>query len=323
MDQGHHSFMSASDAAPLPRLGEVFFDVRGSSRSMRLSWYADTGVAVFSIWQGGMCTGTFRLPIGDLPRMVEILQAGPHGRGPAGVSHAAGSGGGAYGGQDYPTGSVMRPGADEGYPGDYPGDPGPGYGRDEPGYGRDDPRYGRDEPGYGRDDPRYGRDESGYGRDESGYGPDESGYGRGEAADSRRPPYPVDEPREPTRVAYAPEPLEFPEPGGGRYGRDAFPDDRPDYRAEYPAEAPRGSHGRDDAAETMAAGYGQERFVPPYVQNPAGEYGNDIPARAADMPTGPRHGAYRDDGLASRSPADEYEEPQWAPADYSDGRRHR
>jgi hypothetical protein len=72
--------MSASDAAPLPRLGEVFFDVRGNSRSMRLSWYADTGVAVFSIWQGGVCTGTFRLPIDDLPRMVETLQRGPQGR---------------------------------------------------------------------------------------------------------------------------------------------------------------------------------------------------------------------------------------------------
>src|SRR5947207_2293146 len=73
--------MSASDAAPLPRLGEVFFDVRGESRTMRLSWYADTGVAVFSIWQGGPCTGTFRLPIADLPRMVEALQRGPHGHG--------------------------------------------------------------------------------------------------------------------------------------------------------------------------------------------------------------------------------------------------
>jgi len=72
--------MSASDAAPLPRLGEVFFDVRGDSRSMRLSWYADTGVAVLSIWQGGMCTGTFRLAIGDLPRMVETLQRGPAGQ---------------------------------------------------------------------------------------------------------------------------------------------------------------------------------------------------------------------------------------------------
>src|SRR6202161_1176969 len=71
--------MSASDAAPLPRLGEVFFDVRGNSRSMRLSWYADTGVAVFSIWQGGTCTGTFRLPIDDLTRMVEALRRGPQG----------------------------------------------------------------------------------------------------------------------------------------------------------------------------------------------------------------------------------------------------
>src|ERR1700733_10266417 len=68
--------MSASDAAPLPRLGEVFFDVRGSSRSMRLSWYANTGIAVFSIWQGGTCTGTFRLPLDELSRMVNALSQG-------------------------------------------------------------------------------------------------------------------------------------------------------------------------------------------------------------------------------------------------------
>ena len=68
--------MSASDAAPLPRLGEVFFDVRGSSRSMRLSWYADTGASVFSIWQGGTCTGTFRLPMEELPRLIDALQRG-------------------------------------------------------------------------------------------------------------------------------------------------------------------------------------------------------------------------------------------------------
>ncbi len=71
--------MPASDVAPLPRLGEVFFDVRGNSRTMRLSWYADTGVAVFSIWQGGTCTGTFRVPIADLPRLVDALQRGPQG----------------------------------------------------------------------------------------------------------------------------------------------------------------------------------------------------------------------------------------------------
>ena len=68
--------MPGSDPAPLPRLGEVFFDVRGESRSMRLSWYANTGVAVFSIWQGGTCTGTFRLPIDDLTRLVDSLRRG-------------------------------------------------------------------------------------------------------------------------------------------------------------------------------------------------------------------------------------------------------
>src|ERR1700678_3317168 len=68
--------MSASDAGHLPRLGEVFFDARGNSRSMRLSWYSNTGMAVFSIWQGGTCTGTFRLPMDDLSRLLESLQRG-------------------------------------------------------------------------------------------------------------------------------------------------------------------------------------------------------------------------------------------------------
>jgi hypothetical protein len=69
--------MPSYDAAPLPRLGEVFFDVRGHSRSMRLSWYGDTGVAVLSIWQGDRCSGTFRLPADELSRMVATLQRGP------------------------------------------------------------------------------------------------------------------------------------------------------------------------------------------------------------------------------------------------------
>lgn len=69
--------MSEPDAVPLPREGEVFFDVRGEARSMRLSWYANSKVAVFSIWQGNRCTGTFRLPFADLARMVQTLQSGP------------------------------------------------------------------------------------------------------------------------------------------------------------------------------------------------------------------------------------------------------
>src|SRR5260370_36528310 len=69
--------MSEPDAVPLPREGEVFFDVRGDARSMRLSWYANSKVAVFSIWQGNRCTGTFRLPFVDLERMIQALRSGP------------------------------------------------------------------------------------------------------------------------------------------------------------------------------------------------------------------------------------------------------
>src|SRR5215813_10402601 len=124
--------MSASDAAPLPRLGEVYFDVRGESRSMRLSWYADTGVAVFSIWQGGTCTGTFRLPIADLPRMVAALQRGPHGdaRGPRDARGAAEQ----QGRTDQRGGHAREPrpepdtgNSDSGYPGAYGEEPAPYY----------------------------------------------------------------------------------------------------------------------------------------------------------------------------------------------------
>src|SRR5579871_3734305 len=104
--------MSASDAAPLPRLGEVFFDVRGSSRSMRLSWYADTGVSVFSIWQGGTCTGTFRLPMEELPRLVDSLQRGVQGADPRG--------GGGYQHPGAPTDPRLTP-LPGGYGADYTG----------------------------------------------------------------------------------------------------------------------------------------------------------------------------------------------------------
>src|ERR1700684_3764376 len=116
--------MSAPDAAPLPRSGEVFFDVRGDSRVMRLSWYADTGVAVFSIWHGDTCTGTFRLPIPELPRMIDTLSRGPQGAAPpSGSPHAGATGPGGYqqpaghnGYADAPT----HAGFDDGVPGGYP-----------------------------------------------------------------------------------------------------------------------------------------------------------------------------------------------------------
>ena len=68
-----------SDAAPrvvpFPGSGEVFFDPR-PGRAMRLSWHAEEGLAVLSLWQGASCTGTFRLPSADVPDLVDALVRG-------------------------------------------------------------------------------------------------------------------------------------------------------------------------------------------------------------------------------------------------------
>jgi hypothetical protein len=60
---------------PFPGRGEVFFDPR-PGRAMRLSWHDDEGVAVLSSWQGASCAGTFRLPIAEVPDLVNALVHG-------------------------------------------------------------------------------------------------------------------------------------------------------------------------------------------------------------------------------------------------------
>jgi hypothetical protein len=105
---------------------------------MRLSWYADTGVAVFSIWQAGMCTGTFRLPIGDLRRMIEILERGPAPQGQRRPPVSAARRGPDRGRDEYPAsedeiGLLDSAGGQGGYAGtDYSAD----YGRSGHGTGQ-------------------------------------------------------------------------------------------------------------------------------------------------------------------------------------------
>jgi hypothetical protein len=222
-------YVSVSDPAPLPRLGEVFFDVRGNSRSMRLSWYADTGVAVFSIWQAGMCTGTFRLPMADLSRMIGILERGPapkgRGRPPVSASRQdedrrsdPGDSDWYYGpGGDEPA----RPGAG-GSPGGYGADPGAQYGR----------------PGRGAERGRGERGPADYGA---------AGYGQGGASDARDEDF--DAGYEPAGG--------YQQPGYG--GRDHAED--PGYYAG--GYGPAGESGGDDypAQGYRAADYGRDEFA--------------------------------------------------------------
>ena len=69
-----------SHVAPLPAAGEVFIDARGSGRALRVSWHrlgpVGNDLVVLSLWRGGTCTATFRLPVEDVPDLVAALQEG-------------------------------------------------------------------------------------------------------------------------------------------------------------------------------------------------------------------------------------------------------
>jgi hypothetical protein len=307
--------MSASDAAPLPRLGEVYFDVRGESRSMRLSWYADTGVAVFSIWQGGTCTGTFRLPIADLPRMVEALQRGPHGdaRGDARDPRDARGTVEQRDRADQRGGQPLGPDsgyADPGFPTAYAGHQ-PGYGEeppreylDPPGRGhRGEPAttdyradqgsehrragaHGRyDAPGGYEDEPTggYRGHVTGHGyQDEPGAGHREADYagdpltGRYPVADPHPARYPGEDPY-PARYPEADPPRYQEDPLTGRHHEDPHP-------ARHPGEDPHPARYREE--EPRPARYSEEDSRPArYPEDPlTGEYPDD--PHTGDYPAG-------------------------------------
>jgi hypothetical protein len=66
-----------AEVLPFPRLGELFLDARGSDRTMRVSLHPERRVAVISLWAGATCRATFRLPLDEATRLVEVLGAVP------------------------------------------------------------------------------------------------------------------------------------------------------------------------------------------------------------------------------------------------------
>ena len=61
---------------PLPAAGEAFLDARGAARALRVSWHSEADVVVLSLWSGGTCSGTFRLPVEDVPDLIDTLREG-------------------------------------------------------------------------------------------------------------------------------------------------------------------------------------------------------------------------------------------------------
>jgi hypothetical protein len=57
----------------MPRFGDVFADVRGGNRTMRVSFHGDQGAIVVSLWAGAVCRGSFRMAVDDVSRLMSTL----------------------------------------------------------------------------------------------------------------------------------------------------------------------------------------------------------------------------------------------------------
>jgi hypothetical protein len=63
-------------APQLLRAGEVFLDARGQGRALRVAWHSESGVVVLSLWRENACVATFRLPVDEVPELIDSLRAG-------------------------------------------------------------------------------------------------------------------------------------------------------------------------------------------------------------------------------------------------------
>ncbi|MEU0155055.1 hypothetical protein [Micromonospora fulviviridis] len=70
----------------MPSFGNLFTDLRGEDRTLRVSYHPDRGAVVLSLWNGTLCRGSFRMPADDMDRLLALLTA---------VRIAAGGGDGA------------------------------------------------------------------------------------------------------------------------------------------------------------------------------------------------------------------------------------
>jgi hypothetical protein len=50
-----------------------FTDPRSSSRRLAVTSHPEAGVVVLSLWCGDTCTGSFRLPMDEAPRLIAAL----------------------------------------------------------------------------------------------------------------------------------------------------------------------------------------------------------------------------------------------------------
>jgi hypothetical protein len=61
------------EVQPLPVRQLVLVDERDAG--LRVTWHAERELIVLSVWHGPRCSGSFRLPIADAPRLAAFLSA--------------------------------------------------------------------------------------------------------------------------------------------------------------------------------------------------------------------------------------------------------
>jgi hypothetical protein len=61
------------EVLPMPNVGDIFHDLRGDDRTMRVSYHQDRGVVVVSLWAATVCRGSFRLAGDDVGRLGAFL----------------------------------------------------------------------------------------------------------------------------------------------------------------------------------------------------------------------------------------------------------
>lgn len=74
-----------SNVTPFPRriapetVG-AFLDTRGGDRALRVTWHHEPAphgpVVLLSMWRGEECAASFRLPISEVPGLIEALRTG-------------------------------------------------------------------------------------------------------------------------------------------------------------------------------------------------------------------------------------------------------
>ncbi|WP_281897385.1 hypothetical protein [Micromonospora humidisoli] len=61
------------EVLPMPSFGDLFTDVRGDERTMRVSYHPERGAVVLSLWSGTTCRGSFRMAVDDVSRLRAVL----------------------------------------------------------------------------------------------------------------------------------------------------------------------------------------------------------------------------------------------------------